>query len=759
MKNYFEKKKLFKPIAILMTMITLFTIFIIPTSAYNERVYEITDEIHLGYEYSFSTSVNDEVLETYIRQKLKNFASYIDLSAFNILQSDAPIIGNLVFDDIPESFHVKELHYTANYGKVLNLLVTYNCTPEEYTIMLNECTTSVNKILTGIKNNNNISSVEKALLVHDRLAVLCEYDNENLINNTIPKESYTMYGALSKKIAVCQGYAEAYKYILNIIGINCRLCKSKSLNHTWNIVEINNKEYHVDVTWDDAVNDITGRVNHQNFLLSSNAIYNSGHRASDYDNSPKDTAFDNAFWKNSTAEFQLINNELYYIDHSSKEIKTYSNKQPLLSIDTIWYAANGDYWLDNFARLSSDGVNLLYSLNDGVYKYNLSTNEQSTVWKPTMPAGEEFNVFGFTLSDGYLICDINNSPNFSFSTKENYQQKKLYESPVCDGKSHHISTVILGVAPTCTKSGLTNGEKCSVCGFVIVKQMPIPATGHSYTTQVIPADCKNKGYTKHTCTACGDSYNSDYIEITGHSTNNGLCTGCNSYIVEEGHNLKLSFSSAVEISNVSWQVKNNTVTIIDSGCNVIDADSAGKKLYEYYAVVSGAEKGENEVYVLISGISITKDTITILPHTTHLPVDVKGKSPSCTTDGLTDGSKCSYCEKILKKQEIIPATGHTPGGWQTIPASEGGIHGYLYKKCTVCKKILESKHDDSYGIIFGDVNDDGKITAADARLALRISAHLDTPNEKQLITADYDRNGKITAADARMILRKSANLS
>ncbi len=58
----------------------------------------------------------------------------------------------------------------------------------------------------------------------------------------------------------------------------------------------------------------------------------------------------------------------------------------------------------------------------------------------------------------------------------------------------------------------------------------------------------------------------------------------------------------------------------------------------------------------------------------------------------------------------------------------------------------------------GDINKDGKITAADARTVLRISAKLeDMPDENKTI-ADYNNDDKVTAADARLILRKSAKL-
>lgn len=62
------------------------------------------------------------------------------------------------------------------------------------------------------------------------------------------------------------------------------------------------------------------------------------------------------------------------------------------------------------------------------------------------------------------------------------------------------------------------------------------------------------------------------------------------------------------------------------------------------------------------------------------------------------------------------------------------------------------------GTMKGDLNGDNKVTAADARFALRFAAKIDEPNNAQLMVADIDRNGTISAADARKILRVAARL-
>ncbi len=64
----------------------------------------------------------------------------------------------------------------------------------------------------------------------------------------------------------------------------------------------------------------------------------------------------------------------------------------------------------------------------------------------------------------------------------------------------------------------------------------------------------------------------------------------------------------------------------------------------------------------------------------------------------------------------------------------------------------------SSAAVKGDVNGDGKVTAADARLTLRCSVQLEVFTAAQKKTADINSDSKITAADARTILRMSVGL-
>ena len=72
----------------------------------------------------------------------------------------------------------------------------------------------------------------------------------------------------------------------------------------------------------------------------------------------------------------------------------------------------------------------------------------------------------------------------------------------CGG--NHTPVIDPAVAPTCTQSGLTEGSHCSVCGEVLTKRVPVPATGHRMDGGRItrPATCIEAGEQTFTCTVC-----------------------------------------------------------------------------------------------------------------------------------------------------------------------------------------------------------------------------------------------------------------
>ena len=62
-------------------------------------------------------------------------------------------------------------------------------------------------------------------------------------------------------------------------------------------------------------------------------------------------------------------------------------------------------------------------------------------------------------------------------------------------------------------------------------------------------------------------------------------------------------------------------------------------------------------------------------------------------------------------------------------------------------------------LLIGDADNDGRITAMDARLILRIAAKLEGVTDEEMFTrCDVNGDGSITAVDARLVLRAVAKL-
>lgn len=114
---------------------------------------------------------------------------------------------------------------------------------------------SIEQVKNSLVSRRTGNIYEDIKMVHDYLVDNIEYDTSLSKNNI-----YDVYGALINKVAVCEGYARSFKYILDEMGIPCVLVIGTGTNsrgeterHAWNYVEINGNWYAVDCTWDDPV--------------------------------------------------------------------------------------------------------------------------------------------------------------------------------------------------------------------------------------------------------------------------------------------------------------------------------------------------------------------------------------------------------------------------------------------------------------------------------------------------------------------------
>lgn len=150
-----------------------------------------------------------------------------------------------VYNDHPELFWLNTA-FVCKYDKnkiCAELELEFNITQEDFPATSAEFYNTVNTMLTQVQN---LSNYEKERRVHDLLIEKIEYDKGADMNQSA-------YSALVEGKSVCAGYARAYQYLMQRLGIPCYYCTGfAGEDHAWNIVALDDGYYNVDVTWDDT---------------------------------------------------------------------------------------------------------------------------------------------------------------------------------------------------------------------------------------------------------------------------------------------------------------------------------------------------------------------------------------------------------------------------------------------------------------------------------------------------------------------------
>ena len=216
------------------------------------------------------------------------------------------------------------------------------------------------------------------------------------------------------------------------------------------------------------------------------------------------------------------------LNSSLSTMDTKNNYQSVTITNGTISAAAGDPY-----KFTIEAVSGGYSIKgtSGIYigcatNANLLTTSTAALKNSiSLDASGNANIVG---SGGAYLRYNTSDKRFRYYKSSTYTNQKAVALYVKDGSvgttwytgltvvcQHPAPQTVAAVAPGCTEGGYTEGLYCADCDSYISGHEPVAALGHSYTTQVIAPTATQQGYTIYTCSNCGDSYSSDFVEALG----------------------------------------------------------------------------------------------------------------------------------------------------------------------------------------------------------------------------------------------------
>lgn len=309
---------------------------------------------------------------------LKERQETIKLDGFNIPRTMIRDVYSQVLNENPSFFYVQaQFQFNVRNSNVYMVMPAYDASITDAEIRAYE--KAVRQALRCV--NDSMTDEEKLLALHDYLAQRISYDY------TYTK--YTAYNAFVERSSVCQGYTLAYEELLNRLGIANSCATSDAMNHIWNMVQLGENWYHVDITWDDpskSEQDWPGHVGHTYFLNSDAKITSGNHHDWVSEHLAEDITYDTGkYWQDTSSAVIFEGTTAYYLTYNGRALcqRDADGTQNELKVLDRWTLANGGLYNYCFGMLSRYGKKLYFNDQHNLYSLDPANGDMEVVYTYT----------------------------------------------------------------------------------------------------------------------------------------------------------------------------------------------------------------------------------------------------------------------------------------------------------------------------------------------------------------------------------------
>ena len=204
------------------------------------------------------------------------------------------------------------------------------------------CIDETQSILASLTHDG--SDYGKALAIARWITDNIEYSYDFEEREAAGDDVRSVYAALKNREVVCEGYAQLFDHMCKLSGLRTIYVRGDTVSgpHAWNMIQISNNWYHVDITWM-----ISTELFYNNFMMPDSVCFLNGNQTHnsvefslvnsigyDYRKIPKATSFD--MYK-------------YYFESIDEFVSCFSNDSINDKMFTIFLSS--DKLLEQFKRI------------------------------------------------------------------------------------------------------------------------------------------------------------------------------------------------------------------------------------------------------------------------------------------------------------------------------------------------------------------------------------------------------------------------